>query len=190
MGRAGFSRIGRLGRDEDGNVLVESSVIMPMFLLLSLGLVSLGFLAHSYIALNFATTQAARQLALDSPAPSVNCTNGLCSLSTTPYTDVGNALRSNSGLLGSLNSNNASTTGGITISRVCVYPAGSTCSSTYQCTTDATCVSKLGSAVTANVNSGAQYIASLTTTYPCFIAFPMFGFSGCTLTANASFQIQ
>ncbi len=190
MGCGGIRRIGRLGRDEDGNVLVESSVIMPMFLMLSVGLVSLGFLGHSYVALNFATTQAARQLALDSPAPSVNCTNGLCSLSTTPYTDLGNALRSNSGLLGPLNSNSASTTGGITISQVCVYPAGSTCSSTYQCTTDATCLSKLGSAVSANVNSGTQYVASLTTTYPCFIALPMFGLSSCTLTANASFQVQ
>ena len=137
--------LGRWSHDEAGGALVEATVFMPLFLLLSLGLVTLGFIANNYVTLNSATSLAVRQFAIDAPAPFAGSTVAMCGPSvctSTPYTDLQNVLKNptyngflSNGLLSAWNKTPAAT-GGITIASVCVYPAGSTCASKGTTCTD------------------------------------------------------
>lgn len=161
--------------------MVEASVVMPTFLLLCFGLVTLGFLANNYINLASATAAGANQLALDTPALFVGSP---VTLSSTPYTDLQTTMKNNAGLLSTLNKTPASS-GGITITSVCVYPSTTTCASGgTTCNSDATCSALLASDVTTGG------IATVSTSYPCFIAIPIFFLKTCTLTASASAQLQ
>ena len=165
----------RLSKDELGSVLVEASVIMPTLILLTFGLVTLGFIGNIYVTLNSATSAAARLFALDAPASTT-------SLSATPYSDLKSQLNSSSGLLSTLNTNaSLNSTGGITLTSVCIYPAGSSCSGNT-CNSDASCNTLLA--------NGQNDIVMVQTSYPCFLAFQMFGLNNCTLSAAATFAIQ
>jgi TadE-like protein len=175
-------RFHRVGRNESGSALVEAALITPMFLLLCLGLVDLGFLGSNYISLASATSLGVRQFALDTPAPAAS---GPVPLSSTPYSDLQSTLKANAGLLSALNPiASLTSTGGIAIQSVCVYPSGQTCASGgTTCNSDTSCSSAL-----LGVSTGG--IATVTTSYPCFVAFKMFGFEACTLTASVSVGLQ
>lgn len=165
----------RLSKDELGSVLVEATVIMPTMILLTFGLATLGFIVNDYVTLNWATSAAARMFALDAPASTT-------SLSTTPYSNLKAQLSSSAYLLSTLNTNaSLNSTGGITVTAVCVYPASSSCGANT-CNSDATCNTLLANA--------QNDIVMVETSYPCFIAIQMFGFNSCTLTAAATFAIQ
>ena len=175
MGTGDAERLRRLAGDELGSVLVETALIFPTLMLLTFGLVTLGFITNNYITLTSATSAAARQFALDAPASTT-------SLSTTPYTDLKNQLKTSAGLLATLNKNAAqASTGGIVLSSVCVYPASSTCGGNT-CNSDTTCSNLL-----ANSQNG---IVTVQTSYPCFVAIPLYGLTSCTLSAAATFVVQ
>ena len=174
-GAADPERLRRLAGDELGSVLVETALIFPTLMLLTFGLVTLGFITNNYITLTSATSAAARQFALDAPASTT-------SLSTTPYTDLKNQLKTSAGLLATLNKNAAqASTGGIVVSSVCVYAASSTCGGNT-CNSDASCSNLL-----ANSQNG---IVTVQTSYPCFVAIPLYGLTSCTLSAAATFVVQ
>jgi TadE-like protein len=177
------SRFHRVGSNESGSALVEAALITPMFLLLCLGLVDLGFLGSNYISLASATSLGVHQFALDTPAPARS--GPAVPVSSTPYSDLQSTLKANARLLSALNPvASLTSTGGITIQSVCVYPSGQTCASGgTTCNSDTSCGSAL-----LGVSTGG--IATVTTSYPCFVAFKMFGFEACTLTASVSARLQ
>ena len=172
---ANVERLRRLARDELGSVLVETALIFPTLMLLTFGLITLGFITNNYISLTSATSAAARQFALDAPVSTT-------SISTTPYTNLQSQLKASSGLLASLNKNAAqASTGGIVLSSVCVYSASSTCGGNT-CNSDASC-----STLLANSQND---IVTVKTSFPCFVAIPLYGLNSCTLTAAATFVVQ
>ncbi len=182
-----FQRVRQFGRDESGSVLVETTVVMPMFMLLVFGLVTLGFVFNNYVTLNSVTWAGARAVAVDTPT----LVGGVPSTTFTPYTDLQNTLKTQqqngqvfNGWLSVFNSS-PTATGGVTITSVCVYPANSTCASGgTTCTSDSACNKALESGVTSNG------VVTVQTSYPCLIAFKMFGLTSCTLTASATVQVQ
>ena len=177
MGKLDHNQVFDFVADDTGSVLVETTVIFPMLATLTYGLVTLGFLMNTYVTLASATSAAARQFALDAPVAE-------SSLSATPYTDLEGQLSApaNNGLLEMLNPVVAlQPTGGITITSVCVYPAGSGCGGNT-CNSDVSCATLLANA--------QNDVVTVQTTYPCFVAIPLFGLNSCTLAASATFAIQ
>jgi Flp pilus assembly protein TadG len=186
-----FQKVRQFGRDERGDVLVEMAVVMPMFMVLVFGLVTLGFIWNNYVTLTAAAAAGARQFAVEAPTLLGGVPQ---TLSTTPYTDLQNTLKKAqyNGFLSVLNAS-PSASGGITITSVCLYPASSTCAlggttcaiaSTTAAAANTACSAALAAAVTS------KSVVTVSTSYPCFIAIPIYFVNACTLTASASAQVQ
>lgn len=193
MGGRAFRRIRQIIRDESGNVIVETAAVMPMVVLLTLGLVTLGFVANNYVTLNSATWAAARAVAVDTPT----LLAGQVSTTFTPWTDLKTTLQSQvnpqsgtnqvfNGWLSAFNASPAAT-GGVTVASVCVHAAGAACA-TPTCTSASCTDAVLNTALTSAATSNS--VVTVNTSYPCFIPFAMYGFTGCTLTASASVAVQ
>ena len=63
-------------KSEDGNVLVEFALIMPVLLLLIAGIIQFGFILNAKVAVNSASYEAARSATL-SENPEVDAVNAV-----------------------------------------------------------------------------------------------------------------
>jgi Flp pilus assembly protein TadG len=156
-----------LARDRSGNALVEFSLIAPMFFTVWLGVIELGFIFNNYTTLAAATVAGARQLAIDR------------GIDTIPYSDTINQIKNSAGFL---------TTANIT-TVVTICTSSTVCTT---CNTDASCYALLGPS--SNPVGAQGYLATVTTSYPCFLPFSTASFlplaSGCKLSAAASNLVQ
>ena len=166
--------------DRKGAAAVEFAAVLPVMAALWLGFISVSLIINNYVTLGAATAAAARQFAMDAPVYNGALTT---SLTSTPYSDVQSQLLANAFLLKSFNSNTSlASTAGVTIASLCIYPLGSTCASGTTCNSDSTCTTALSTAQNSEV--------SLSTSYPCFVALPVLGLTGCSLNSTSTFVVQ
>jgi len=172
--------IAALISDRKGAAAVEFGSVLPLMALLWLGFISISLIINNYVTLGAATAAAARQFAMDAPVYNGALTT---SLTSTPYSDVQSQLLANAYLLNSFNTNTGlASTAGVTIVSLCIYPLGSTCASGTTCNSDSTCTTALSTAQNSEV--------SLSTSYPCFVALPVLGLTGCSLNSTSTFVVQ
>ena len=84
---------GRFHKSEDGNVLVEFALIMPVLLLLIAGIIQFGFILNAKVAVNSASYEAARAATL-SENPGVDAVNAVVNYAdaSLPGWDLGERL--------------------------------------------------------------------------------------------------
>jgi Flp pilus assembly protein TadG len=206
-------RLLNLARDSAGTALIEFTILLPVLLAVLFGAIQFGLLLNNYIMLTNASNAGIREFAASRCIPGgTQASSGMqyaCGF-TTPYTNTvcqiyvsaANTLGSPPSSLTTACQNYASAQ--VTAGVIPKVPPWSSPETAYTgvmtitlkvngtaCATDSACETALKNAKT-NCNCRLPP-ATVTASYPCDIVPGMsnlFSFGSCTLTSNATLNVQ